>query len=44
LKITEVAKNFGATFFHGKSYLLILTKNGLGDIWGQFYQKIIWSS
>jgi hypothetical protein len=27
---------FLATFIHGKSYALILTKNGLATFWGTF--------
>jgi hypothetical protein len=29
--------HFGYTFFYGKSYELILTKNGLGFILGEFF-------
>jgi hypothetical protein len=29
--------NFVATFFHGRSDVLVLTKNGLGYIWGDFF-------
>jgi hypothetical protein len=36
LKISEVAQIIGETFFHGTSYVLILTKNGLGYILGDF--------
>jgi hypothetical protein len=46
LKITEVAEiiwicsqNKAATFFHGKSYILISAKNGLGDIGGVFFKN-----
>jgi hypothetical protein len=36
LKISEVAQNSWATFFRGTSYALILTKLGLGHIFGDF--------
>jgi hypothetical protein len=34
----KLRPNFVATFFHGKNCVLILTKNGLGYIWGDFSQ------
>jgi hypothetical protein len=36
LNIMEVATNFGGSFIHGKRFVLILTKNGLGRILGVF--------
>jgi hypothetical protein len=36
-KIIEVAKLFRATIFHGTSYVLMLTWNGLGCILGDFF-------
>jgi hypothetical protein len=38
LKIREVAQSFGQLFFHGASYVLILTKNGWATIWATFSQ------
>jgi hypothetical protein len=38
-KISEVAKMYGATFFHGRSYLIILAKNGFGYILGDFFNS-----
>jgi hypothetical protein len=38
-EITKVSQKIRASFFHGKSYLLILTKNGVG----RFSHKLIWS-
>jgi hypothetical protein len=35
--------NFGANFYYGKSDVIILTKNGLGYILGDFFRKRIWS-
>jgi hypothetical protein len=32
-----------STFFHGKGEALILTKNVLGYILGEFFQKLNWS-
>jgi hypothetical protein len=32
-----------ATAFQGKSYELVLTKNGLGCIFGWYFHKLIWS-
>jgi hypothetical protein len=29
--------NFGASFLYGKSYVLIMRKNGLGNILGDFF-------
>jgi hypothetical protein len=37
------SSNFGRTFFHRKSVVFILTKNGLGYILGDFFYKLIWS-
>jgi hypothetical protein len=37
LKITEVVKIFGFISFQGKSYVLIMTKKGLGHILGEFF-------
>jgi hypothetical protein len=34
---------FFATFFLGKSFAFILTKNGLGYTLGDFFRKLIWS-
>jgi hypothetical protein len=36
---TELPKIFGQLFSLGKSYVFILTKNGLGDILGDFPEK-----
>jgi hypothetical protein len=36
------SQNFWLLFTHGKSYVWILTKNGLGTAWAIFY-KLIWS-
>jgi hypothetical protein len=36
LKTTSVAKNICATFVHCENYIFILTKNGLGYIFGDF--------
>jgi hypothetical protein len=33
--------NFLTTIFHGKSYVLILIKNGLGFPFGRFFHKLI---
>jgi hypothetical protein len=33
----KIAQKFLATFFHGM-YVLILTKNGLGWFWGNFFK------
>jgi hypothetical protein len=41
-KIPEEPK-FWATFFHGKSFVLLLAKHGLGYILGDFFHKLIWS-
>jgi hypothetical protein len=35
--------DFWATFFQGKSYVLILAKKGLGFVLGDFFHKLIWS-
>jgi hypothetical protein len=35
--------NFGTTFSQLTSYVSILTKNGLGNIFGEFFHKLIWS-
>jgi hypothetical protein len=35
--------NCCATLFHGKGVALILTKNGIGNILGDFFLKLIWS-
>jgi hypothetical protein len=41
----KIAESFLlAAFSHGKSYVLILTKNGLGHILGDFCNKLIWST
>jgi hypothetical protein len=37
LKITEVAQNFLAAFFHEKRLCIILDRNGLGYILGNFF-------
>jgi hypothetical protein len=39
LKIIEIAQNFRLICFHSESYLLILNKNWLGYILGQFFQN-----
>jgi hypothetical protein len=31
----------GASFFHGKSYEFILTKNGLGNILGDYFHTLL---
>jgi hypothetical protein len=45
LIIAEVYKKIWGYIFHGKSYEIeiILTTNGLGNILGDFFHKIIWS-
>jgi hypothetical protein len=44
LKITEVAQIIELLFpMHSTSYVLILTKNGLAQILGDFFYKLIWS-
>jgi hypothetical protein len=32
-----------ATIFRGKIYVLMLTKNGLGYILGDFFHQLVWS-
>jgi hypothetical protein len=39
-KIKRFSSNFWATFVHGKSYVLILTKNCLGFILGDFFTNL----
>jgi hypothetical protein len=41
LKNHRSSPNFWTTFYHSKSYVLILAKYGLGYILGDFY-KLIW--
>jgi hypothetical protein len=39
LRISELSSpNFWATVFHGKMYLLVLTKNSLATFWAIFSQ------
>jgi hypothetical protein len=40
VKITEVAQKNWAIFFKGKSFVLIMTKNGLGYTLGDFFTLI----
>jgi hypothetical protein len=35
--ISEVCPNFRTAFFHGKSYVYFLTKNGLGNLLGHIF-------
>jgi hypothetical protein len=42
-KITKEAQIFVSAKFHRKSCALILTKHGLGFIFGDFFQNLIWS-
>jgi hypothetical protein len=37
MKIADVAKIFWATFSHGESYVLILTKRGSATFLGDFF-------
>jgi hypothetical protein len=39
----ESSHILGLHFFRGKTHALILTKNGLGNILGDFFHKHIWS-
>jgi hypothetical protein len=41
--ITDVSQIFGAALFHGKSYELILTKNGRTICYVGNYVDLIWS-
>jgi hypothetical protein len=40
LKITKIAYICGLLFYTEKCYALILTKNGLGFIWGNFFTNL----
>jgi hypothetical protein len=42
LKNTRVALILGH-FFHGKRYIIIFDKNGLGYVLGHLFAKLIWS-
>jgi hypothetical protein len=39
LKIYKSSRNSLATFFHGTSYVLMLTKNELGNILGNIFKN-----
>jgi hypothetical protein len=43
LKNTEVLQTLGLLYSTVKKYVSILTKNGMGNILGDFFIKLIWS-